>query len=57
MIEDSPTGATADLSAGIQVIYHPQEPDPSPPDGAHSLAAGMALDPLIETFLNKKAPA
>lgn len=55
VVEDSPTGAAAGLAAGMQVIYHPQAPDPSPPEGARYLAPGMRSDALIETFLNTKA--
>lgn len=55
--EASPTGARAGLAAGMQVIYHPQHSDHSPPEGALYVAPSMALGPLIEKFLNKKAPA
>ncbi|KUF10746.1 hypothetical protein AVJ23_09890 [Pseudoponticoccus marisrubri] len=55
VVEDSPTGAAAGLAAGMQVLYHPQAPDPTPPEGARYIAPGAVPDPLIETFLNMKA--
>ena len=57
VVEDSPTGTAAGLAAGMQVIYHPQATDPSPPEGARYVAPGMAPDPLSEAFLTMKAPA
>lgn len=54
VVEDSTTGARAGLAAGMQVIYHPQHPDPSPPESALYVAPGMAPDRLIENFLTAK---
>ncbi|AKP00063.1 haloacid dehalogenase superfamily, subfamily IA, variant 3 with third motif protein having DD or ED (plasmid) [Marinovum algicola DG 898] len=54
VVEDSPTGAAAGCAAGMQVIYHPQFPDPSPPPGARYVAPDQPPVPLIETFLTQK---
>ena len=56
VVEDSPTGAAAGCAAGMQVIYHPQFPDPSPPPGARYVAPDQPPVPLIETFLTQKDP-
>ncbi len=51
VIEDSRTGAAAGRAAGMQVIYHPQAPDPDPSLGVNYLPPCGPLLPLIETSL------
>lgn len=51
-VEDSATGATAALAAGMAVIFHPQHSDEGPAE-AIALPPDGDLEPLIETFIFK----
>lgn len=51
VIEDSHTGAQAGLAAGMQVIFHPEQVSPSPPQGSIVLAPDGSAEQWIDGFL------
>ena len=57
VVEDSPVGAKAGLSAGMAVIYHPQHPAAPDrvPAGARYVAPTASLAPHLQSFLTREA--